>query len=138
MKNNVHENSLFANQKTEKLKDKEKILKYISRGFYIMSAKIISRGTKIPLVTTRSRLSDLKKDNKVVVCDKLINPKGYPESIYRLARPGEMNNLKPTPSELVKELEALKKTINLLAAEPLKDCECNPNTSLTEIFYLSS
>jgi len=136
MKNNVHENSLFANQKTDKLKDKEKILNAMKEGFQTVAA--IMAWTEIPLVTLRARLSDLKKGNKIIPVGIIRNGNDNPEAYYRLAKPGERNNLKPTPSKLVKELEALKKTINLLAAEPLKDCECNPNTSLTEIFYLSS
>jgi len=129
MKNNIHENSLCANQKTEKLKDKEKILAQMKVGYWTVG-ELVSF-THIPLVTLRARLCDLKRENKIVPAGKTINANENKEDYYRLAKPGETNKMDLTPRQ---KLEL----INSLSALALKDCECNPNTSLTEIFYLSS
>jgi len=129
MENNVHENSLFTNQKTGKVRDKERILNIMKYGYGAVGE--FARLTRIPLVTLRARLSDLKRENKIVPVGKTINANGNKEDYYRLARPGETNKMDLTPRQKLD-------LINSLSALALKDCECNPNTSLTEIFYLSS
>ena len=128
---NLHENSIEAFEKTEKVKDKEKILSFFHPELKRYTVSYLQHLTNIPLVTLRARLTDLKRENKIIPVGKNINANGNKEDYYRLALPGETNKMDLTPRQKLD-------LINSLSALALKDCECNPNTSLTEIFYLSS
>ena len=126
MKNNVHENSLFANQKTDKVKNKERIRLAISYGIRTVSS--LEHYTGIPLVTLRARLSDLKRENKIIPVGKIRNGNGNKEDYYRLAKPGERNKRQMTPGEK-------NRFILALCNDHKKSRESNPNQVINEIIF---